>query len=217
MDPFKKQRQRMIEEHIEARGIKNPKVLEAMKTIPRELFVNSEDIQFSYADSPLSIEEGQTISQPYMVALMTELAEISPSDKVLEIGTGSGYSAAILSKLASQVFTIERHAKLAEIAKARLQSLQISNISVHVGDGTIGLEENAPYDAIIVTAGAPLIPGSLLKQLAVGGRLIIPIGPQLENQQLVRVIRGAEDSYRQEIICAVRFVPLLGQEGWNNL
>lgn len=206
--------QKMIEEQIVARGVKDPRVLEAIQKVPRDKFVEESMILFAYEDSPLPISEGQTISQPYIVALMTEQAELNPQDRVLEIGTGSGYSAAILSLLASQVYSIERYPSLAETATQRLQTLGYHNITVLVGDGTLGHKGNAPYDAIIVTAAAPKVPEALLQQLAIHGRLIIPIGSHLGNQQLVRVRRSTENNYMYEELLAVRFVPLIGKEGW---
>lgn len=214
MEQFEELRQKMVSEQIAARGVQDPRVLEAVKKVPRERFVDSLAVPFAYEDTPLPIEEGQTISQPFIVAWMAEQAQIKPQDKVLEIGTGSGYSAAILSQIAAHVYSIERHPKLAEIAQKRLQQLGYTNITIVVGDGTLGWEEHAPYDAIIVTAGGPQVPPSLLNQLKIGGRLIIPVGPTLENQQLTRVIRESEKKYRYEYIGSVRFVPLVGQEGW---
>ncbi|MGZ3732915.1 MAG: protein-L-isoaspartate(D-aspartate) O-methyltransferase [Parachlamydiaceae bacterium] len=211
---MKDKQQKMIEEQIVAKGVKDPRVLEAIQKVPRDKFVEESMTPFAYEDAPLPISEGQTISQPYIVALMTEQAEIKPQDKVLEVGTGSGYSAAILSLLAAQVYSIERHASLAQTAKQRLQTLGYHNITVVVEDGTLGHKQSAPYDAIIVTAAAPKVPEALLQQLAIHGRLIIPVGSHLENQQLVRVRRTAERDYNYEELLTVRFVPLIGKEGW---
>lgn len=216
MDQFKELRHKMIKDQIAARGVHDVKVLEAIEKVPREMFVDPLTAALAYEDSPLPIEEGQTISQPFIVALMTQETQLQPQDKVLEIGTGSGYSAAILSQLCSHVYSIERHPKLAELAQQRLLQLGYKNVTVSVGDGTVGWNEHAPYDAIIVTAGGPQIPPSLLKQLAIGGRLIIPVGPSLEHQQLLRVRREDAENYRYETIGAVRFVPLVGQEGWKS-
>jgi protein-L-isoaspartate(D-aspartate) O-methyltransferase len=214
IDQFKQERQEMVAKQIAARGVKDPKVLEAMERVPREMFMDPITMHFAYEDSPLPIEEGQTISQPFIVAWMAEQAQLNLQDKVLEIGTGSGYSAAILSLLSAHVYSIERHATLAKLAVKRFQQLGFANITVLVGDGTLGWSDHAPYDAIIVTAGGPQVPPSLLKQLAIGGRLIIPVGPTLKDQQLTRVTRKGEENYCFEPIGAVRFVPLLGEEGW---
>ncbi len=215
MSQFKSLRLKMVQEQIVARGVRDPHVLQAMESIPREHFVGKEASKFAYEDRPLPIKEGQTISQPYIVALMAEKAQITPEDNVLEIGTGSGYSAAVLSRLAAHVFSVERHLKLAKTAQQRLKKLKLTNVTICPGDGTLGWEECAPYNAIIVTAGAPQIPQPLLHQLSIGGRLIIPVGQSLESQQLVRVIRKDEKNYTYEGMGAVRFVPLVGQEGWN--
>jgi len=215
MFEFEQQRQKMVEEQIIARGVQDLKVLQAMQNVARENFVDKELISFAYEDSPLPIGEGQTISQPYIVALMAEYAQLASQDKVLEIGTGSGYSAAILGQLASHVYSMERNPSLAEKAQRRLESLGYQNITVCVGDGTLGWEEFAPYDAILVTAGGPQIPPTLLKQLAKGGRLVIPVGLSVETQELIRVTRRDEQDYRYENLGGVRFVPLIGVEGWN--
>jgi len=206
--------QRMIEEQIIARGVKDARVLDAIQKVPRDKFVEESMTPFAYEDAPLPISEGQTISQPYIVALMTEQAEINSQDRVLEVGTGSGYSAAILSLLASEVYSIERHASLAKTAKQRLETLGYHNITILVEDGTLGYKQGAPYDAIIVTAAAPKVPETLLQQLAIHGRLIIPVGSHLENQQLIWIRRTTEKDYIYEELLAVRFVPLIGKEGW---
>jgi len=182
--------------------------------VPREAFVPADSVQVAYADSPLPIGQGQTISQPYIVALMTEALELSPDDRVLEIGTGSGYAAAVLSRIAYEVYTVERHPRLARAAEAQFQRLGYDNIHVRVSDGTLGWADHAPYDAIVVTAGGPEIPDPLREQLAVGGRLVIPVGERPDMQQLVRVRRNSEHDYQQESLGAVRFVPLVGEAGW---
>ncbi|SPJ31722.1 protein-L-isoaspartate(D-aspartate) O-methyltransferase [Candidatus Protochlamydia amoebophila] len=214
MDSYQEIRKQMVEKQIAARGIQDPRVLEAMGKVPRERFVSEHIAPLAYEDRPLSIDEGQTISQPFIVAVMAQQAQITPQDKVLEIGTGSGYSAAILSQLASHVYSMERYPKLAELAKKRLQEFGYNNVTVSVGDGSLGWEEFAPYEVIIVTAGGPQIPPSLLKQLAISGRLVIPVGPSLESQQLMRVMREDADHYRYENLGSVQFVPLVGKEGW---
>jgi protein-L-isoaspartate(D-aspartate) O-methyltransferase len=185
-----------------------------MSTVPREVFVPDDQVQFAYADAPLPIGEGQTISQPYIVALMSEALELSPDEQVLEIGTGSGYAAAVLSRMVRRVYTVERHLKLARAAEARFQKLGYNNIQVHVGDGTLGWAEHAPYDGIVATAGGPKVPQPLLDQLKRGGRLVMPVGRTIQLQELVRVRRSRNDGYRQEELGSVRFVPLVGEAGW---
>jgi protein-L-isoaspartate(D-aspartate) O-methyltransferase len=207
-------REHMVRAQIAARGIRDSRVLEAMRTVPREAFLPPELAEFAYEDHPLPIAEGQTISQPYIVALMTAALLLDPSDRVLEIGTGSGYAAAILGRVARDVYTIERHGELAEAAAARLRALGATNVHVRHGDGTRGWSEHAPYDAIVVTAGGPRVPEALLAQLAVGGRLVIPVGEDRELQRLVRVTREADGSLHEEDLGDVRFVPLIGAEGW---
>jgi protein-L-isoaspartate(D-aspartate) O-methyltransferase len=204
----------MVKTQLAARGIQDPAVLRAMGQVPREAFVPDDLAGYAYADSPLPIGQGQTISQPYIVALMTEALELAPHERVLEIGTGSGYAAAVLSRIARQVFTVERHAELARVAEARFRQLGYDNIKVHVGDGTLGWREHAPYEAIVVTAGGPEIPEALLDQLAIDGRLVIPVGAEPNMQQLVRVRRNSEQGYQRENLGSVRFVPLVGEAGW---
>jgi protein-L-isoaspartate(D-aspartate) O-methyltransferase len=207
-------RERMVHNQIAARGIHDPVLLEAMRTVPREAFLPPELAEFAYEDHPLPIAAGQTISQPYIVALMAAALELRGGERVLEIGTGSGYAAAILGRSAREVYTIERHGELAEAATARLEELGFHNVHVLHGDGTLGWPAHAPYDAIIVAAGGPKIPEPLLAQLAVGGRLVIPIGEEKTLQTLVRVTREADGSRRREDLGDVRFVPLIGTEGW---
>lgn len=214
MKRFERLRRQMVRRQLAARGIRDPAVLEAMGEVPREVFVSTDQAEFAYADSPLPIGQGQSISQPYMVALMTEALELSTGDRVLEIGTGSGYAAAVLSRIAPEVFTVERHSKLARRAKTRFRRLGYDNIHVRVGDGTLGWAEHAPYDAIVVTAGGPAVPQPLLDQLVDGGRLVIPIGQSLTEQELVRVRRSGADGYLRESLGSVRFVPLVGEVGW---
>lgn len=201
---------------LKRRGIADQAVLDAMAEVPREKFVGVDLAEFAYDDTPLPIEEGQTISQPYIVAAMTEALQLEPDDKVLEIGAGSGYAAAVLSRIAKQVYTIERHRALAHQAQERLDDLDYDNAEVLVGDGTLGWPEHAPYDAIIVTAGGPEPPRSLIEQLAIGGRLVIPTGPTLNQQKLLRLTRVGEDEIETEELGAVRFVPLIGEEGWED-
>lgn len=207
-------RETMVRQQIAARGVNDPRVLAAMREVPREVFLPGELAEFAYQDTPLPIAEGQTISQPYIVALM--LAAIRPGarDRVLEIGTGSGYAAAALSRAVGQVYTIERHQALADVARRRLRSLGYDNVKVVHGDGTLGLPEHAPYDAILVTAGGPRIPAKLREQLAIGGRLVIPVGPDLRLQHLIRVTRVEPDRFDEESLGEVRFVPLVGADAW---
>ena len=207
-------KQRMVSEHLMARGIRDPAVLKAMREVPREAFLPPVMERFAYDDGPLPIEAGQTISQPFMVAYMIEALELSGKERVLEIGTGSGYAAAVLSRCAAEVFTVERLPVLAESARIRLQALGYRNVLVQLGDGTLGWQDHAPYHAIVVTAGAPEVPGELLEQLSPQGRLVIPVGPTPHLQTLVRMRRIAEAKFQREELCPVRFVPLIGAQGW---
>ncbi len=211
-DDFKQARAKMVKHQIEARGLKNKAVLRAMYRVPRHRFLPEATRHAAYEDRPLSIGEGQTISQPYMVAVMTASLEPKSSDRVLEVGTGSGYQAAVLAELVGEVHTIERLPSLLECAKNVLDELGYQNIKFHMGDGTAGLPEYAPFDGIIVTAGAPRVPESLKRQLAGGGRLVIPVGSRY-SQQLVRVTRRGEE-FREETSEGCVFVPLIGCEGW---
>lgn len=210
----RKARETMVEQQIAGRGITDAAVLEAMRKVRREEFVPSSLREAAYDDSPLPIGSGQTISQPYIVALMIEAAELEPDDHVLEIGTGSGYAAALIGEIAEKVFTIERHEDLAETARERLATLGYANIEVHTGDGTLGLPDKAPFGAIIAAAGGPEVPASLKSQLAIGGRLIIPVGGN-GSQRLVKLIRRAKDTFDEESLGEVRFVRLIGEQGWN--
>ncbi len=216
MRDFTLQRDMMIREQLEYRGISDPAVIAAMRAVPREEFVPADVRAYAYEDGPLPIGEGQTISQPYMVAYMTEALELSRGDRVLEIGTGSGYAAAVLSRIVAEVHTVERIAGLAMAARERLDRLGYTNIRIHVGDGSLGWPDQAPYDAIVVTAGAPEIPQPLTEQLATGGRLVIPVGLNLTFQTLVRVRRTGKDDYSREELMAVMFVPLIGAAGWES-
>jgi protein-L-isoaspartate(D-aspartate) O-methyltransferase len=206
-------RQLMIERDLEARGIRDPRVLAAMARVPREAFLPPEMEEFAYEDRPLPIAAGQTISQPYIVALMTEALHLQPTDAVLEIGTGSGYAAAVLAEIVERVYTVERHRELADAARAALVSLGYERVEVRCADGSLGWPEHAPYQAIVVAAGGPDLPPALLEQLAIGGRLVIPIGPA-RTQKLVRVTRVAGDRYEREDLGDVMFVPLVGAQGW---
>jgi protein-L-isoaspartate(D-aspartate) O-methyltransferase len=204
----------MVAAQIEARGIIDPLVLEAMRAVPRERFVPATLVRSAYEDRPLPIGEGQTISQPYIVAVMTQAARLKPGARVLEIGTGSGYGAAVLSRIAAEVYTVERVGVLAAEARGRLAGLGYGTVHVREGDGTLGWAEHAPYDAIVVTAGGPRVPETLLSQLAVGGRLIMPVGSASRHQRLVRVTRTDTHEYHYEDLEEVAFVPLIGAEGW---
>jgi protein-L-isoaspartate(D-aspartate) O-methyltransferase len=207
-------RRRMVEEQLAARGIRDPLVLAAMGTVPREKFVSARQAPFAYDDEPLPIGEGQTISQPYIVARMTEALALGRADRVLEVGTGSGYGAAVLAEIAAEVYTVERLAALADRARRRLADLGYARVRVLTGDGTLGWPAHAPYDAIVVTAGGPRVPPALLDQLAIGGRLVMPVGAAGYDQYLVRVVRVAADDYRREELDPVAFVPLVGAQGW---
>lgn len=204
----------MIREHLQARGIHDPAVLAAMREVPREKFVNKWMQDLAYDDNPLPIDGGQTISQPYIVAYMTQELQLCSTDRVLEIGTGSGYAAAVLSRIVDTVYSVERLEELAQSARHRLETLGYTNVIVHAGDGTLGWPEHAPYNAIVVTAAAPHVPKPLLEQLITGGKLVIPVGPTSYLQTLVRVTRIGEHEFRTEELCGVRFVPLIGADGW---
>ena len=201
----------MVRQQLAHRGVADPRVLDAMSIVPRERFVQSRMSDCAYGDHPLPIGEGQTITQPYVVALMAEAMELAPTDRVLEIGTGSGYAAAVLGRIAAAVYTVERHASLARDARRRLSGLACDNVRVRHGDGTLGWEEHAPYDAISVAAGGPRVPAALREQLKLGGRLVIPVGPVYATQRLIRERCGGASGFQREDLGAVRFVPLVGE------
>jgi protein-L-isoaspartate(D-aspartate) O-methyltransferase len=205
-------REAMVANQIEARGVQDPRVLAAMRAVPRHRFVPAHQARSAYHDAPQPIGMGQTISQPYIVALMSEMLELEGHERVLEIGTGSGYQAAVLAHLAAEVISVERFASLAEEARAHLASAGIDNVRVEVGDGSLGWPEGAPYDAIVVTAASPEVPPPLEEQLAEGGRLVVPAGARW-TQQLVRVRRD-KGRLRRETTIGVAFVPLIGAHGW---
>lgn len=207
-------REEMVERDIAARGVRDELVLGAMHKVPRELFLPKNLREFAYEDWPLPIAGEQTISQPFIVAFMAESLLLKGGEKILEIGAGSGYAAAVLSEIAAQVYTVERLGQLAEKAAATLADLGYDNVRVLHGDGTHGWLEHAPYDAIVVAAGGPQVPESLKAQLKIGGRLVIPVGADQRVQELVRVTRVSENEYRSEDIADVCFVPLIGEEGW---
>ncbi len=216
MSDFEQLRQQMIDFQLVARGLHDQLVLNALKAVPREEFIPTDLVEFAYRDSPLPIAASQTISQPYIVALMTAALELKKNDRVLEVGTGSGYAAAVLAEISDNVYTIERHKILADTARKRLQDLGYTKVQVLHGDGTLGWPEHAPFDAIVVAAGGPEVPKTLKQQLAIGGRLVIPVGASLDTQKLVRVRRISEDVYEEENLGSVRFVPLIGAAGWED-
>lgn len=203
----------MVRDQLRARDIDDPRVLEAMQVVPRHEFVPPDQSKHAYDDGPVRLEHGQTISQPYIVALMSQLLELEGYEIVLEVGTGSGYQAAVLSVLAAMVYTIERIPELAEVARQRLQALGYDNVEVFARDGSIGLPEHAPFDGIIVAAAAPRAPEPLKSQLKVGGRLVVPVGGP-EGQMLELWRRGEDGSYSHRRVAPVAFVPLLGDHGW---
>lgn len=212
-DPYAGEREAMVRHQIASRGIADRRLLAALRAVPRHCFVPPEIQRRAYEDRPLEIGSGQTISQPYMVAKMTELLKLTPQSRVLEIGTGSGYQAAVLAELVAEIISVERFPELAETARERLDALEYGNVTVVVGDGTLGWLELAPYDGIVVTAAAPAIPQALQSQLALGGRLVCPVGSR-DLQQLKIVTRDAEDHFTEHESIRCMFVPLVGREGW---
>ncbi len=207
-------RDSMVQTQIRDRGITDPRVLTAMTRVPRELFVPRHLLSEAYEDHPAPIGHGQTISQPYVVALMADLLELKGRERVLDIGTGSGYAAAVLACMALEVFSIERIPELAEQATHNLQKAGFSQVRVRCGDGTLGWPEAAPFDGICVAAGAPVVPEALKEQLAVGGRLVVPVGSEHFVQRLLLITRRSDEHFDRQECGNVRFVPLLGQEGW---
>jgi len=216
MSKFEDLRKQMIDYQLAARGLRDQTVLNAINAVPREEFVPADLVEFAYRDAPLPIAARQTISQPYIVALMTAALELKPEDRVLEVGTGSGYAAAILAEIAKEVYTIERHKILADTARKRLEELGYHNTQVLYGDGSLGWPQHAPFDAIVVAAGGPDVPEALKQQLVIGGRLVIPVGSTLQTQKLLRVRRISEHEYQEEDLGDVRFVPLIGAAGWED-
>lgn len=213
---FKGLRARMVAEQLAVRDIRDPLVLSAMEHVPRELFIEKEWREDAYVDGPVPIGEGQTISQPYIVAYMIQALHLKGREKILEIGCGSGYAAAVLSQIAHHVFTIERLGSLVKIAQSNLETARISNVTVRHGDGTVGWVEEAPFDGILVSAGAPNVPEILKEQLKVGGRMIIPVGQDAYYQELLCIRRSSETTYEEEYLTSVRFVPLIGVAGWKD-
>ena len=216
MTDFAELRERMIERQIAARGIHDPAVLEAFRQVPREEFVASGYGRQVYGDHPLPIEAGQTISQPYIVALMIDAAGIRPGEKVLEVGAGSGYAAAVIGRIAGEVIAIERHGELARIASERMERLGYGNVKIVEGDGTRGWPEGAPYDAILAAASGSHVPQPLIDQLAPGGRLVMPVGSQAWSQKLVKLTKLENGEVERMSLGEVRFVPLIGEEGWKD-
>ena len=208
-------RKRMVTVQLAHRGVDEPHVLEAMASVPREAFVAAGMEEVAYEDRPLPIGEGQTISQPFIVAMMAEAARLGPGDRVLEVGAGSGYAAAVFSRLAGQIYGVERHTSLTEAARERLRALEYRNITLKTGDGSIGWPEEAPFDAILVAAGVPALPEALRQQLKIGGRLIVPVG-SADEQRLIRITRTAEKTFEEDDLGGVRFVPLIGAQGWQD-
>lgn len=209
---FKTLRHKMVEEQLKRRGIMDKNVLDVMETIPREVFVPELEKKYAYDDHPLPIGCNQTISQPYMVAIMTELLKLSGHEKILEIGTGSGYQTAVLSKLAKEVFTIDRIPELVEKAKLTLKALNITNVQFKYDDGTLGWPEFSPYDRILVTAGAPHIPGPLIHQLKINGQILIPVGDSF--MQTLKIITKIKNGIEETNSIGCIFVPLIGKHGW---
>jgi len=214
MVDYAKLRKEMVRRQIGARGVRDKKVLDAMQRTPRERFTPARLKKRAYEDTPLPIGAGQTISQPYMVAMMIEALRLEGGEKLLEIGAGSGYAAAVLAQIAGSVFALERIGSLARTAAAHLKETGHDNVFVRHDDGTLGWSEQAPFDAILVSAGAPDIPEALLRQLGVGGRMVIPVGASKQAQKLIRVTRTDERQYQREELGDVRFVPLIGAKGW---
>jgi protein-L-isoaspartate(D-aspartate) O-methyltransferase len=210
------EREAMIERQIASRGIREPTILEAFRSVPREEFLSKDYADLAYGDHPLPIEAGQTISQPYIVALMIEAAEIKAGDNVLEVGAGSGYAAAVMSRIAGQVVAVERQPDLVKVAQERMQRLGFDNVRIVEGDGTRGWEPEAPYDAILAAASGSHVPPAWIAQLADGGRIVMPVGEPNWVQKLIKVTRGPAGKLITEDLGGVRFVPLIGEEGWDD-
>ena len=216
MTDFAELRERMVERQLAARGIRDPRVLEAFRQVPREEFVAAAHRRQAYGDHPLPIEAGQTISQPYIVALMIEAAGVGPGDRVLEVGAGSGYAAAVMSRIAAEVIAIERKPELVAVARERMERLGYGNVTIVEGDGTRGCPDHSPFDAILAAASGSHVPQPLVDQLADGGRLVMPVGSQAWSQQLIKVTKLAGGRTERENLGEVRFVPLIGEEGFKD-
>ena len=215
MSDYAARRDFMVDRQIAARGIRSETLLAALRDVPREAFVPEAMKPFAYEDRPLPIEAGQTISQPYIVALMIDAAGIAPDSRVLEIGAGSGYAAAVLGRIAAAVIAIERHGELADLAAARMARLGYANVRIVTGDGSAGWPDGAPYDAILAAASGSHVPEALIAQLVPGGRLVMPIGDPGGMQELIKVTKQVDGILKQENLGGVRFVPLIGEEGWD--
>ena len=214
MADFAAQREKMVRDQIAGRGVDAPRLLDAFRAVPRELFVPEEVRDLAYEDGPLPIEAGQTVSQPYIVALMISAAGVAPGRRVLEIGAGSGYAAAVMSRIAREVIAVERHSGLVEPARERMRRLGFGNVRILEGDGTGGLPSEAPFDAILCSASGSHVPDALRRQLCVGGILVMPLGAPDSAQKLVKVTRRGDELFEQEDLGPVRFVPLIGAHGW---
>ena len=214
MSDFTTLRNRMVDRQIAARGISDPRLLAAFRTVPREEFISANHADHAYEDSPLPIESGQTISQPYIVALTIEAAKIGEGARVLEVGSGSGYAAAIIGQVAGEVIAIERHHELVELARQRMERLCYDNVRIVEGDGTLGWPEEAPFDAIVAAASGSHVPKSWIAQLKPGGRIVMPIGGPHSAQSLIKVTKTEDGTLDREDLGAVRFVPLIGHEGF---
>lgn len=216
MTDFTREREAMVERQLRSRGITEQVILDAFLAVPREAFVSDEYAHLAYGDHPLPIEAKQTISQPYIVALMIQAAGIKSGDTVLEVGAGSGYAAAVISRIAERVIAIERQHELVEVARERMQRLGYDNVEIVEGDGTKGWRDEAPYDAILAAASGSHVPRPLVEQLAPGGRIVIPLGDPGWVQELVKVTKQEDGILKQENLGGVRFVPLIGEEGWSD-
>ena len=214
MTDFAAERETMVERQLRRRGITEPLIVDAFRTVPREVFVDESQRQFAYGDHPLPIAAGQTISQPYIVALMIQAAELSPTDRVLEVGAGSGYAAAVMGQIAQRVVAVERHKLLAAEARERMKHLGYDNVAIVEGDGSVGWPAEAPFDAILAAASGRHVPQPLIDQLVPGGRIVMPIGDAGWTQQLIKVTKQANGNLDRENLGGVRFVPLIGAEGW---
>ena len=215
MTDFAAEREAMVERQLRGRGIRDTHILDAFRAVPREEFVSPEEAHLAYGDHPLPIEAGQTISQPYIVALMIEAAGVTRGERVLEVGAGSGYAAAVLGQIAAEVVAVERQPELVAIARERMSRLGCGNVTIVEADGTLGWPDAAPFDAILAAASGSHVPAPLVEQLADGGRLVMPVGDPGEVQELVKVTKGKDGRTIQQNLGAVRFVPLIGKEGWH--
>jgi len=216
MTDFAAEREAMVERQLRRRGITEPDILDAFRAVPREAFISEEYAHLAYGDHPLPIEANQTISQPYIVALMVQAAAIKPGDAVLEVGAGSGYAAAVISRIAARVVAIERQHDLIEVARERLERLGYTNVVIVEGDGTRGCPDEAPFDAILAAASGSHVPSALIAQLAPNGRIVMPLGEPGLPQELVKVTKQDDGILKQENLGGVRFVPLIGEEGWSD-